>query len=280
MSAGELWQYCVATGAVLLLAGTSALAVVVDFEEFDQPPYSLGPESYWNGSDGSGGFTSHGAFFNNLYTDWGGGFYAWSGWSVSNQTDNTTPGYDNQYSAYPGGGADGSEFYGLSYTFNPGDAHIELPAGAELQHLLVTNTTYAALSMLNGDFVSKKFGGNSGDDPDWFKLTITGLDEDEVETGHVDFYLADYRFADNDLDYIVDEWTLVDLTSLSTARRLSFGLDSSDVHPEWGMNTPAYFALDNLVFVPEPATAALLLSCVAAAGRRRAWQPGKKTTPG
>ncbi|MFH1746487.1 MAG: DUF4465 domain-containing protein [Planctomycetota bacterium] len=252
----------------LLLGNVAVNAATVDFEEFGQPPYSLGPESYWNGSDGSGGFTSQGAFFNNLYTDWGGGFYAWSGWSVSNITDNTTPGYDNQYSAYPGGGADGSEFYSLSYTFNPGDAHIELPAGAELEHLLVTNTTYAALSMLDGDFVSKKFGGDSGNDPDWFKLTITGLDENEVEIGCVNFYLADYRFDDNQLDYIVDEWTLVDLSSLSTARKLSFGLDSSDVHPVWGMNTPAYFAMDNLVFVPEPATAALLICCALFLRRR------------
>jgi hypothetical protein len=32
-----------------------------------------------------------------------------------------------------------------------------------------TNTTYAALSMLSGDSFAKKFGGASGDDPDWFK---------------------------------------------------------------------------------------------------------------
>ena len=269
MQIDKLWQYCAAIGAIVLLAGAPARAALVDFEEFDEPPYSLGPESYWNGSDGSGGFTSQGAFFNNSYTDYGGGFYAWSGWSVSNVTDNTTPGYDNQYSAFTGGGANGSEFYGVSYTFYPGDTYIELPAGAELESMLITNTTYAALSMLNGDFVANKFGGDSGDDPDWFKLTITGLDEDEIEIGQVDFHLADYSFADNELDYVIDEWTLVDLTSLSTASKLSFGLDSSDIG-ELGMNTPAYFAMDNLVFVPEPATAALLLLCAVAGWRRRA----------
>jgi len=258
---------CVA--CCLLLVSTSIVsAATVDFEEFALPPYLLGPESYWNGSDVSGGFYSEGAFFNNTYTDYGGGFYAWQGWSVSNMTDTTTPGYENQYSANTGGGAGGSDFYGTAYSFYPGDAAIELPAGQSPESLMVTNTTYASLSMLSGDAVAKKFGGASGDDPDWFLLTITGLDEQDDPIGTIDFYLSDYRFADNEDDYIIDEWTLVDLTGLSDARKLSFGLSSSDVGA-WGMNTPAYFAMDNFAFVPEPASACLLLVGAAVLIRRK-----------
>jgi len=105
---------------------------------------------------------------------------------------------------------------------------------------------------------TKKFGGATGDDPDWFLLTITGKDSSDAVTGTVDFYLADYRFDDNSLDYIVDEWTWVDLTSLGGATKLEFDLDSSDVGT-WGMNTPAYFAMDDLHSVPEPSTLAIFM---------------------
>ena len=63
--------------------------------------------------------------------------------------------------------------------------------------------------------------------------------------GVVEFALADYRFEDSASDYIVDQWTRVDLSSLVGARKLQFGLESSDVG-EFGMNTPAYFALDQV----------------------------------
>ena len=43
----------------------------------------------------------------------------------------------------------------------------------------------------------------------------------------------------------MDQWTRVDLSSLVGARKLQFELESSDVG-EFGMNTPAYFALDQV----------------------------------
>lgn len=260
MRFGIIWRQGAALCLAVWLIHAPARAVTVDFEEFDEPPYSLGPESYYNGSDGAGGFTSGGAFFNNSYTDWGGGLYSWAGWAVSNMTDTDTPGYDNQYSAFPGAGALGSEFYGVAFVsaFDPLPA-VELPPGAIAESLRVTNTTYAALSMLHGDAYAKKFGGDTGADPDWFKLTITGLDEAGAATGEIEFYLADYRFDDDALDYVVDEWAMIDLASLGAAQTLTFDLASSDVGP-WGVNTPAYFALDDLTVVPEPlsATSSLL----------------------
>ncbi|WP_286747172.1 DUF4465 domain-containing protein, partial [Aquabacterium sp. UBA2148] len=49
-------------------------------------------------------FTSGAATFSHDFTDWGGGC-CWSGWTYSNQTDTTTPGFENQFSAYAGSGA-------------------------------------------------------------------------------------------------------------------------------------------------------------------------------
>jgi hypothetical protein len=57
--------------------------------------------------------------------------------------------------------------------------------------------------------------------------------------------LADYRFADNTQDYIQKDWTTVSLTSSETLGRLKFNLTSSD-EGQWGMNTPAFFAIDDL----------------------------------
>ena len=134
--------------------------------------------------------------------------------------------------------------------------------------MMVTNTTYAALTMLNGSYPATKFGGDDGNDEDYFKLIITGLDDGGSAVGTQSFYLADYRFADNSLDYIVDEWTTIDLTSLAGARKLEFSFESSDVG-NYGINTPTYFAMDNLVITPEPTTLILLLGASLVALRKR-----------
>ena len=125
--------------------------------------------------------------------------------------------------------------------------------------------------MLNGDSFAKKFGGGDGNDADWFLLTIRGFDTLNQDIGTVDFYLADYRFADNSQDYIVNNWELVDLSLLGTnLASLQFEYSSSDVG-DWGMNTPAYFAMDDFAAVPEPSAYALLagLFTVAAVALRR-----------
>jgi hypothetical protein len=64
----------------------------------------------------------------------------------------------------------------------------------------------------------------------------------------MEVYLADYRFSDNSQDYILDTWLNVDLTNFSfPVRQIAFRLESSD-NGAWGMNTPSYFALDNVDF--------------------------------
>jgi hypothetical protein len=109
--------------------------------------------------------------------------------------------------------------------------------------------------MKDGYAPAKKFGGSSGNDPDWFLLTITGKDASGGKTGTVEFYLADYRFEDNSKDYIVENWECVDLSSLGVVKSLEISLNSSDAGV-FGMNTPAYFAMDTIM--PEPATMVLL----------------------
>ncbi|HWB64128.1 MAG TPA: DUF4465 domain-containing protein, partial [Chitinophagales bacterium] len=83
-----------------------------------------------------------------------------------------------------------------------------------------------------------------GNDPDWFKLTVKAWYNGTLKNAAVDFYLADYRFSNNTQDYIVRDWRWVDLTSLGNVDSLAFFLSSSDTG-SFGMNTPAYYCIDN-----------------------------------
>ncbi|HFC00991.1 MAG TPA: DUF4465 domain-containing protein [Phaeodactylibacter sp.] len=204
---------------------------------------SITVDSFLNGSDGSGGFSDGNIFLPNDYNDaWG----SWSGWAISSMTDVTTPGYLNQYSSITGGG-DNSTNYGVAFVLGQNIMRLENGAtGKTVNGLSITNSTYAYLSMRDGDAFAKKFGGESGNDPDFFLLTIKKYLNGELSTDSIDFYLADFRFADNTQDYIVNEWTTIDLTPLGDADSLSFVLTSSD-NGDFGMNTPAYFCIDNVV---------------------------------
>ena len=241
--------------AVTVSAGAAGVSTFDDL--------SLAVESHWGGAgSGETGFTN-----GNVYFPHNDSSYSWDGFAYSNETDTTTAGYTSQFSAYTGSGAEGSANYAVSWcAIDWGSPTYDIiPNTASLMSESVvsggyfTNTTYTVGSMLNGDMFAKKFGGTSGDDADWLKMTIWGVDSTGGYTtaNPVEFYLADYRFADNSQDYIVDEWTWVDLSGLGEVIGLEFCLDSTDVGA-YGMNTPAYFAMDSLTIVPEPITIALL----------------------
>jgi hypothetical protein len=220
----------------LLISINSKAQLVSTFDDL-----TLNADTCWYGVDGSGTFSSGQATFKNNYNaDWG----SWSGFAYSNVTDNTTAGYMNQYSAIPGIGTMETANYGVCYAGNSDT--IAFSKDFDLFGLYVTNATYAALSMKEGDAFSKKFGGETGTDPDWFLLTIQAFDANRNEVGVVEFYLADFRFENNNDDYIVEDWQMVDLNSLKGVSYLTFSLSSSDVG-DWGMNTPGYFCLDDLI---------------------------------
>jgi len=247
-----------------LLFGSTAAAnagYISTFEDLGLPAGSV------NNNAGPGGFfVSGGNSFNNSFSPAFGGI--WNGWAISSKTDTTTPGFANQYSAIPGSGANGSATYGVAFPFaelgatnpfHPDASFVNLAAGTKPVSIQVTNTTFAYLSMLNGDSFAKKYGPG-----DFLRLTITGynsLGGVGGTVGEVDFYLANFLESNA---YIVNTWQTVDLTALAGAKSLRFGLESSNNDPEFGMNTPAYFAADNLTVTPEPAS--WLLIGIGAAG--------------
>lgn len=203
--------------------------------------FNLQLDTFLNGSDLSGKFDAGAVVLPNSFnTEWS----SWSGWSISTMRDDTTAGFTNQYSSITAGGANGSDTYAVS--FKGGTNSMSLPLNGQVDHdlngMYVTNSTYAYLSMKNGDSFAKKFGGETGTDPDFFLLSITANNS----TDTVKFYLADYRSDDSTKDYIVDEWKFVDLSTFNDADSLFFSLSSSD-NGSFGMNTPAYFCIDDVL---------------------------------
>ena len=259
------------TSITILTLAACGLAAPITVDLEDVPIES---ESAWFGP-----FASRGATFSN-YNDFTWGPY-WEGFSCSSKNDVTTPGLPSQFAAYSnlggspaGGGAGGMGNYAVGFIgFVGATPEVTFPEVQVVQSALFTNVTYTALSMLDGDAFSKKFGGDDGSEEDWYKLTITGKDAAGDDTGEVEFYLADYRFTDSGQDYVLDDWTQVDLSGLGPVKSLVFGLSSTD-NGVFGMNTPAYFTMDNLVYVPEPVTMVVLaVGAVAALGRRQIARP-------
>ena len=247
--------------ALIPLAFASATqAITIDFEELAPGLPAGDPGSFYNGSDGAGEFVSQGQRFQNTHGI-SGGFEFWDGWSYSKTSDTTTASFTNQYSAFPGSGAGGSDTYGVAFpNFTTGVSTLLLDQPLEVVSAEVTNTTYAALFMLTGD---SDFPGDPFDAEDFLRLTVTGRDALGDVTGSVETYLADFRTGDAIPDFILTDWTLLDLSSLGTVSQLDFAVDISDPF------APAYFALDNLVLVPEPGTAGLLVLGLVALARSR-----------
>jgi hypothetical protein len=263
---------------IVLLLGLCgpAGAATLDFEDLGQN-LPIGPNDFYDGrsaydpnDEDATDFSSQGATFNNDFDDFGGGC-CWQGWSYSQTDDTGTSGPGNQYSAIPGAGVGGSATYGVGFAGGvvgtTGLVTITLDQASTVSGAWITNTTWGALAMLQGDDFAKQFGGASGTDPDFFALTISGYDTSGSLTGAIEFLLADYRFEDDSEDYVVVDWTFVDLSGLGVVETLDFTLESSDT--DFGfINTPSYFALDDLVIVPEPASGSLLLLGLGALGLR------------
>ena len=203
---------------------------------------TLGSTSYWNGSEGTAEFDCMGLKFqNNYHTSY------WDGFAYSQKADITTSGIGNQYSVFDG--ANGNNKFAIYYPPYDADAFASFPTGLEynIKSVAVCNTTYTALSMKNGDSFSKKFGGATGNDKDWFKMTVIGFNAAGDSVKSLDFFLADYRFDDHSKDYIINKWTTMDLTPLGKINKITLRFASTDFSA-WGINTPAYVCLDNFKY--------------------------------
>ena len=203
----------------------------------------LGGNGIWVApEEGENELPSGGWIFTNYnYTSWG----YWGGFTASNRTDLNQSGLDAQYTAASGCGYDGSTNYAVSYTMG---VQTEVYAADGQSHTVtgcyVTNNLWTYQDILQGGYGELPYGGTTGNDPDWFKVTATGKNASGQVVGTLDFYLADYRFSNNEEDYVLNTWEWFDLSPLGSVATISFDLSSSR-GSGYNMITPAYFCMDN-----------------------------------
>jgi len=160
----------------------------------------------------------------------------WEDFAISAIYDDTTSGYVNMFGSVAASAYDGNNF-AVIYQGYYGLPTISAKQDFKPQSVYVNNSTYCYFSLLNGDSYARKFAAG-----DYFYMTATGYDANDKETGHVDFYLADFREGKS---LIVKDWTLFDLSSLGTCRSIKFTFTSTDTG-ESGMNTPATAIIDKI----------------------------------
>lgn len=190
------------------------------------------------------------------------GYGSWCYWSgghaISNYVSSNIAaygGFESQLTVYKasadttvsrmGGGHNGSDNFAVhfGYADNSGYGLGEdaLPAltfadGAErvIDHMYVTNTTYALNCYIDGNGLTAKIG-----DDDWVKLVATGYDAGGTKTGETFIYLC------NGPDNIVRDWTKWDLSGLGKINKVTFNVTGSSDNG-YGFSQPAYFAYDDV----------------------------------
>lgn len=170
-------------------------------------------------------------------------YQTWWGYGVANHKATTYSELADQFNSCTGKGNNGSDNYGVAYVGDfMGPVYVTLTTTepAVVPGVYVTNAAYAFNSITNGDSFAKKFAAG-----DWFKITATGYDDEEEETGKKDFYLCNLTSSNDDDWYIVNKWEYMDLSTLGEVRSIKFTLSSTD-SGAWGMNTPSYFCFDDL----------------------------------
>ena len=210
----------------------------------DYPQYGgkfLAPEDYnaeaYHWSDDGNTFLAH-MIIGGLFDD---NQYYYGGHAVSNYTelDLAKGDYLSQLAIPVSSGHNGSKNFCVHFGsstmmgiapylyFSDGVARV-------IDHMYVIPTTYTLNSIINGDAYTQSLVKQKGS----LWITATGVDADGNETGTVQFDLC------KDGVYVSD-WTKFDLTALGKVVMVVFDMDGTD-KGDWGLNTPAYFAYDDV----------------------------------
>jgi hypothetical protein len=231
------------------------ISTTVTFDDLE-----LAANSFWNGSDLSGeakeedvpwgegkmtvyygNFTSGNSVFLNEYNKT---YDSWTGFAYSNKTNTTIEELNpNNYSSLmydvaAGKGADESKNFALVFDNATFDCPADENGLFRIESLMLTNNTLNTYILKNGFGATMPFG-----DGDWFKVIITGYNNN-IAKASVEYYLADFRGGKT---FISRDWVKVDVSLLGEVDKVSFTFESSDTG-QWGMNTPAFVCVDNIVF--------------------------------
>jgi len=205
---------------------------VVDFEEFE-----LAPNTAWNGDpdaeDGSSFSSSYLTLYNINIPDWS----YWEGFAYTNGTDVNTYGYSN-LSAIVGSGNGNSENYVTCYMgyYNMSGLKIDTEHSGDFTN----RGAYFCLPT----YVSKYIDDENisfAENHFYYSVKITAYAAGE-EIDNREIVMADFR---EDASYKMDDWTFVDLSWIANADSLYFLAIGNDTAGGWGLNTPAYFCMDD-----------------------------------
>ena len=213
-----------------------------DFEEFE---FEEEVDTFWTNTANEVSFISDQIKFNVS------GSYnseTWTGFTYSNLTgSNTTEEYE-KYSCYKTTSDYDTEVFGvllldeyqrpISLETTDGENHV-------FKSISINNSYYLYDAIAYGNNGSKQFGGDTGLEPDWLILTITGYNKNNTQRGSVEITLADFTSGSNRDNYIINEWTAYNLEEIGEVSRLEFVLTSSDT--EAGKtNTPCFVCIDEI----------------------------------
>jgi hypothetical protein len=218
--------------------------ILADFEDLTLDEKK---DTFWVGASGTDSFTHKEVLsFENSFQD----NTTWKGFGYSNIYSNTQT--EDKIPSYAVYGSSSSTYnifglvrqpneedqYSPSIHFNDGENH-------KLKSIEINNTTLGYYLLKFGTDNFERMGGSGSSEPDWCKVTITGINTGG-EASSIDFYLADYRFENNKRDYIITEWTEIDLADLGSVNQIRFTISSSKTDTEGKMITPEEICIDNL----------------------------------
>lgn len=221
--------------------------------------FTTGSEELMDGVDFLFGINESNGEFN----FWNGGTVL-SQWNYRTDIEGQAEGwwmtYLNQCSVYntnstdgsnSGAGADGSNTFAVINGYNDAAysqsaASMSFSGGKEY---LIENLMYCPTSYLYGVMSN---GNPYGSNPDmsleqvrgWFMMTVTGYDAQGNVTSTVSEYVADFRDSERKVE-IPTTWKQLNLSSLGKVNRIEFNFSGSDTGA-YGLNTPAYMAIDNI----------------------------------
>lgn len=167
----------------------------------------------------------------------------WTGFAISSHRGVQLPEEDAMYTSSENRGVSGSLKYAVAKFQEPLRIDFEMNDGLVVPRgIFVSNTLWNVNKYQYGNEYFVPLGGESGDTKDWVRIEFTGLDVLGIPVGEVEYFLADYRFEDNQQDYIVDKWDYVDLSPLGEVHALEIMVYSSRTDA----NMPLSCCFDNL----------------------------------
>lgn len=209
------------------------VAQVADFEDL-----TLNPNSSWYGSADAEYFESS---FLTLYNDYTEMYDSWQGFAYTNTTDAETFSYTNLSSV--AGGGHNSENYVLGFIgmdwmtdYSPIPVSIKINTAEcgnmENRGAYFCLSTYTSKYIDNGDMYATNHY--------YYKLGVSAYSNSQLIVSR-EIVMADFTDANS---YKMDSWEFVDLSWIENADSVTFTAISNDAG-EWGINTPAYFCIDD-----------------------------------